>query len=111
MNQRPQSARSTHVTLSLSRWLVAALALGTGSVTSGCVATGPMDWIKNGFKVGPNYCRPPAPVAADWIDGANPSIQHRRYEEWWKAFQDPTLDHLIASAYLQNLNLRVLGTR
>jgi NodT family efflux transporter outer membrane factor (OMF) lipoprotein len=70
-----------------------------------------LDWIRNGFKVGPNYCRPPAPVAADWIDGANPNIQHRRYEEWWKAFQDPTLDRLIANAYLQNLNLRVLGTR
>jgi NodT family efflux transporter outer membrane factor (OMF) lipoprotein len=75
------------------------------------VATGPFDWIRNGFKVGPNYCRPPAPIAPDWIDGSNPSVQHRRYEEWWKAFQDPILDHLVTSAYLENLNLRVLGTR
>src|SRR5262245_57824023 len=111
MNQRPQNARLTHVTLPFSRWLVVAFALATASVTSGCVATGPMDWIKNGFKVGPNYCRPPAEVAADWIDGENPAIQHRRFEEWWKAFQDPILNQLIATAYLQNLNLRVLGTR
>jgi NodT family efflux transporter outer membrane factor (OMF) lipoprotein len=81
------------------------------SIASGCVTTGPLDWVKNGFKVGPNYCRPPAPVAPDWIDGANPNVQHRRFEEWWNAFQDPTLNSLIATAYLQNLNLRVLGTR
>jgi len=93
------------------RWLIVVVGIGAACVDTGCVTTGPLDWIHNGFKVGPNYCRPSAPVAPDWIEGANPSVQHRRYEEWWKAFQDPTLDHLIATAYLQNLNLRVLGTR
>jgi NodT family efflux transporter outer membrane factor (OMF) lipoprotein len=93
------------------RCLIAAIALCMASITSGCITTGPLDWIHNGFKVGPNYCRPSAPLALDWIDGGNPNVQHRRYEEWWKAFQDPILDHLIATAYLQNLNLRVLGTR
>ena len=36
---------------------------GAALVQGGCVATGPLEWIKNGFKVGPNYCRPPAPLA------------------------------------------------
>ena len=30
---------------------------------SGCVGTGPLEYIHNGFKVGPNYKKPPAPVA------------------------------------------------
>src|SRR5205085_1888206 len=27
-------------------------------------------YIHNGFKVGPNYHKPPAPVAQDWIDSS-----------------------------------------
>ena len=34
--------------------------LATILLTSGCVFTGPMEWIGNGLKVGPNYARPPA---------------------------------------------------
>ena len=95
----------------LLRWsaqlgVVAAVCLG-----SGCVTTGPLDWIQNGFKVGPNYARPPAPVAEDWIDGQDPSVQKRQLEEWWTVFQDPRLNQLIETAYRQNVNLRVLGTR
>src|SRR5947209_13491386 len=33
---------------------------------SGC--THFTEYFHNGFKVGPNYCRPPAPVAENWID-------------------------------------------
>ena len=56
------------------------------------------DYIHNGFKVGPNYCKPPAPVAKHWIDAADmcafnvPGIQCR----WWTVFHDPKLDELIA---------------
>ena len=41
---------------------------GAVLLSSGCVTTGPLDYVRNGFKVGPNYCKPPAPVAKDWID-------------------------------------------
>jgi NodT family efflux transporter outer membrane factor (OMF) lipoprotein len=80
-------------------------------LSSGCVTTGPFEWIRNGFKVGPNYCKPPAPVAADWIEGADPLVQKRQIDEWWNVFQDTTLNRLIGTAYNQNLTLRALGTR
>jgi NodT family efflux transporter outer membrane factor (OMF) lipoprotein len=82
-------------------------------VTSGCVTTGPLDWVRNGFKVGPNYCRPPAPVAEKWIQAQDPRVQSRHVEhgDWWNVFQDPTLAALIRTAYEQNLSLRVAGTR
>ncbi len=33
-----------------------------------CGCTSLQEYIHNGFKVGPNYGRPSAPVANDWID-------------------------------------------
>ncbi len=32
-------------------------------------------YIQNGFKVGPNYGRPPAPVAENWIDAPDPRVR------------------------------------
>ena len=73
--------------------------------------TGPRQWIRNGFKVGPNYGRPPAPVAAEWIQANDPSVQNHHLQDWWQVFQDPTLDALIVTAYEQNPTLRIAGTR
>jgi outer membrane protein TolC len=73
--------------------------------------TGPGQWIRNGFKVGPNYCPPPAPVAEEWIYAKDPEIQNRHLQDWWEVFQDPTLNSLIVTAYDQNPTLRVAGTR
>jgi NodT family efflux transporter outer membrane factor (OMF) lipoprotein len=86
--------------------LVAALLL-----SGGCVTTGPLEWIRNGFKVGPNYCRPPAPVADEWIEGRGPKVQDRHLQDWWVVFQDDTLNALVGSSYDQNLTLRAVGTR
>ncbi|MBV8076650.1 MAG: efflux transporter outer membrane subunit [Planctomycetaceae bacterium] len=82
------------------------------SLNSGCIATGPRQWIRNGFKVGPNYSRPPAPVAAEWIQAKDPRVQQAppRDGDWWDVFQDPTLNSLIYRAYQQNPNLRSVGT-
>jgi NodT family efflux transporter outer membrane factor (OMF) lipoprotein len=82
-------------------------------VTSGCITTGPLDWVRNGFKVGPNYCRPPAPVAPEWIEASDPRVQGPppRDGAWWEVFQDPVLNALIVTAYRQNPNLRAVGTR
>ncbi len=85
--------------------------LATILLTSGCVFTGPMEWIGNGLKVGPNYARPPAPLAEDWIEAKNPNVQNRHVQEWWSVFNDPALNSLIATAYEQNLSLRAAGTR
>src|SRR5437899_4438750 len=32
----------------------------------GCTPLG--EYVRNGFKVGPNYGKPPAPAATDWMD-------------------------------------------
>src|SRR5262249_2269828 len=82
-------------------------------LTGGCVATDPLTWIHNGFKVGPNYHRPPAPVAPEWIEANDPPVRGRHLRDggWWRVVRDPPLDGLIETAYQQNLNLRVLGTR
>jgi NodT family efflux transporter outer membrane factor (OMF) lipoprotein len=82
-------------------------------LASGCTTTGPLEWVHNGFKVGPNYCRPPAPVAQEWIEGRDPRAQGPppRDGDWWEVFQDPILASLVHRAYQQNPNLRSIGTR
>jgi NodT family efflux transporter outer membrane factor (OMF) lipoprotein len=80
-------------------------------LSSGCITTGPRQWLHNGFKVGPNYNRPPAPVAADWIQADDPGVQKQHLQDWWQVFGDPTLDALIVTAYEQNPTLRIAGTR
>ncbi len=80
-------------------------------LNSGCIMTSPGQWFHNGFKVGPNYGRPPAPVAAEWIQGNDPNVQNHHLQDWWQVFGDPTLDGLIVTAYEQNPTLRIAGTR
>jgi NodT family efflux transporter outer membrane factor (OMF) lipoprotein len=82
-------------------------------LAAGCIGTGPRQWIRNGFKVGPNYGRPPAPLAAEWIQAGDPRTQGPppRDGDWWDVFQDPLLSSLVYRAYHQNPNLRSAGTR
>src|SRR6476469_8499922 len=78
------------------------------------VPCGPLsNWWHNGCKVGPNYARPAAPVASQWIDYANPKINSQAQPPcaWWTVFNDPTLNRLIQNAYQQNLTLRTAGAR
>jgi NodT family efflux transporter outer membrane factor (OMF) lipoprotein len=95
----------------LLRRLAPSILAGTILLNVGCVTTGPLEWVRNGLKVGPNYCKPPAPVAAEWIGADDPHVEGRHLPDWWGVFNDPTLNSLVARAYGQNLNLRVLGTR
>jgi NodT family efflux transporter outer membrane factor (OMF) lipoprotein len=94
----------------LRRFAAAGLA-GAAFLNGGCVTTGPLDYVRNGFKVGPEYCRPPAPAAPQWIQAKNAEVQNRHLQDWWGVFEDPALNSLIATAYGQNLNLRAIGTR
>lgn len=82
------------------------------SCLAGCT-TSLRQWWHNGWKVGPNYCRPVAPVAQDWIDSSEPQLDTQRSDDcaWWAQLADPTLDSLVAQAYEQNLDLRAAGTR
>jgi NodT family efflux transporter outer membrane factor (OMF) lipoprotein len=80
-------------------------------LTSGCTSW--REYIENGFKVGPNYGKPPAPVAKDWIDADDQRVRTESDDlsKWWTVFNDPVLDSLICNAYGQNLSLRVAGMR
>lgn len=92
----------------LPHWIALAALPSVTLLLSGCVAS---DYIRNGFKVGPNYCRLPAPVAAEWIQARDEDVQKRHLQDWWTVFQDETLNSLTRTAYQQNLSLRVMGTR
>jgi NodT family efflux transporter outer membrane factor (OMF) lipoprotein len=80
-------------------------------IPAGCTSF--RDYVKNGFKVGPNYQKPPAPVANEWIDSKSKGVNvaTKDLTDWWKTFNDPKLDALIQEAYRQNLTLRSAGTR
>lgn len=76
------------------------------------------DYVNNGFKVGPNYCKPAVPVAPNWIDCASFREGRDDLSKWWLVFRDPTthepdpvLNCLIQTAYRQNLTLRQAGTQ
>ena len=95
------------------KWLSRCFLVGTLLATllnSGCNLH---QWVHNGFKVGPNYCKPLAPVASEWIDYRDPQVKSEQADlaEWWRVFNDPGLDALIETAYQQNISLRVAGTR
>ena len=89
-------------------WLVAAAVILT---SAGC--TGFHQYVDNGFKVGPNYSTPPAPVAKHWIDVNDRHVvsQHADLSHWWTVFNDPVLNNLVQDASRQNLSLRAAGFR
>jgi NodT family efflux transporter outer membrane factor (OMF) lipoprotein len=91
----------------LSLVLVSSLSL----LACGCGLT---QWVHNGFKVGPEYgCPPAAEVAESWIDADAAQIIPCPSDcpDWWATFNDPILNHLIETAYQQNLSLREAGWR
>ncbi|MGI9333210.1 MAG: efflux transporter outer membrane subunit [Gammaproteobacteria bacterium] len=63
-------------------------------------------------KLGPDFVRPQAPVAEDWLE-ANPQLKRDATDlrTWWKVFDDPALDNLIATAHERNHSLQVAGLR
>jgi len=78
-----------------------------------CGCTGVREYFHNGLKVGPNYQRPSAPVADQWIDSRNPRVSSVQgdYRAWWQVFNDPILNRLVQTAYQQNITLREAGFR
>jgi len=78
---------------------------------TGCMTPG--EYIRNGYKVGPNYRRPVAPVAGEWIDIADARLitDTPDLAQWWTVFNDPVLDELVRGAYAQNLSIREAAFR
>ena len=60
--------------------------------------------------VGPNYHRPPVEIPASFKEGANwqrarPNPQGAISSEWWLAYRDDTLSHLIDDALKVNQSI------
>lgn len=87
------------------------LLAGVLAITCGCTPL--REYVDNGFKVGANYLRPAAPVAADWIDAGDVRVRQEQdsLEHWWEVFNDPALNALVNNAVNQNLTLREAGFR
>jgi NodT family efflux transporter outer membrane factor (OMF) lipoprotein len=78
-----------------------------------CGCTSPGEYIRNCFKVGPNYAKPPAPVEEKWIDTGDKRLSTRTPENvaWWTVLNDPILNELVQRAYRENLTLRQAAYR
>src|ERR1700736_151307 len=94
---RGQFSSSFVILRSPIRRATLSLALISFLALSVCGCTTLSDYVRNGFKVGPNYSRPEAPVASEWIDYKDPRVKSQEADmsEWWRAFNDPTLSALI----------------
>jgi len=69
----------------------------------------------HGCKVGPDFARPSSTVAAHWIseppEAAPAPAPAPDTANWWRVFNDPTLDALIDTAYHNNLSLQIAAAR
>jgi outer membrane protein TolC len=95
------------IKVAISAGMMAALAFAV----SGCGTTLP-EYIRNGFKVGPNYTAPPpAPLTKKWVDDENPRVNEGNPDltAWWEVFDDPILNGLVERAYQRNLTVRAAG--
>lgn len=79
--------------------------------SSGCTTL--REWYKNDFKVGPQYCKPAAPVSDNWIDFNHPAVISNSEDDrnWWTVFNDPALNSLVQATYDCNIPLHAQGQR
>lgn len=96
---------------SLIRLSMVLCLVGLVPFLAGCHST--RQWWANGFKTGPNYCPPGAPVADSWLDDGEEHVVSAPmdYSYWWAVFEDPVLDELIDTAYHENLTLKIACQR
>jgi NodT family efflux transporter outer membrane factor (OMF) lipoprotein len=81
-------------------------ALGCALFLGGCAA------------VGPDYKRPETPSLTAWSGGSLATLADEQRgkpraqtEDWWRNFNDPVLDALVAEAQRVNPNVRTAGMR
>ena len=70
-------------------WRAALITAAMAFSVSGC--TGPIEYLRNGLKVGPNYQTPQTCVEKHWIDATDARIHQEPTDlvQWWAVFQDP----------------------
>jgi NodT family efflux transporter outer membrane factor (OMF) lipoprotein len=66
-----------------------------------------------GCMIGPDYQRPKVSISPNWGETGDQrvSTESTTYRDWWRAFNDPVLDRLVARAYRDNLTLQQAGVR
>lgn len=91
--------------------LVVLLAVAAALLLGGCKGTS--WWLHNHFRVGPNHCEPPAPLADEWLNQNHPAVMVMGGDDfaWWSVFQDPTLTNLVETARQQNVELSAASAR
>jgi NodT family efflux transporter outer membrane factor (OMF) lipoprotein len=82
-------------------------------VIAGTVLLLGMVLVISGCAVGPDYKKPETKVNENWSEKSDTRVatQSAVNSQWWKTFNDPTLDQLIQTAYQQNLPLQIAGLR
>ncbi|MCO8124186.1 efflux transporter outer membrane subunit [Stieleria sp. TO1_6] len=111
---QPAQARATVRTATLRGAMLMLFSLCLFTSMACTQMTTCSSWVKNGLKVGPEYCRPSAPLEPQWIDmQSEPRLIDETADiaNWWRQLGDPTLNGLIEMAYAQNLTIRQAGTR
>lgn len=68
-------------------------------------------FVLTGCAVGPDYIRPEVPVPAHWSESAAVPAAKTDQGEWWKRFDDPELNRLVAEALSANLDLKQAQAR
>lgn len=76
---------------------------------AGCAAVGP-DYQRPALTL-PATIAPAAPAAATAAASPATTIAQVDWREWWKSFQDPVLDSLLAEAIANNQDLQVAAGR
>ena len=65
------------------------------------------------MKVGSDFEPPAPPEAQTWIEENNPKIDKGPVDNvsWWRVFNDPVINELVVTAYIENLTLQTAGLR
>ncbi len=84
-----------------------------GSIRSRLILLVPVLLAFAGCMIGPNYQRPKVSVSPNWGETGDQrvSTESTTHRGWWRTFNDPVLDRLVARAYRDNLTLRQAGVR
>lgn len=90
-----------------TRWWTVIAACGLLLASTGCQSL--KYWWHNDLKVGPNYAGPQCtPVSPSFTEVDSPKIDPSQVvdDQWWRVFNDPELNLIIASLRDQNLTLK-----
>src|SRR5258705_513829 len=83
------------------------------SIRSGVILLVPVLLAFAGCMIGPDYQPPKVSVSPNWGETGDQrvSTESTTNRGWWRTFNDPVLDRLVAQAYRDNLPLRQAGVR